>query len=140
MQLRDLIIGVLFFSIIIIGLSGYVSSVQSKTSAGLETLQNKSGGTVLSDTQAYINQTQENLQNPKILGISVGTDNPLAFLSGAYSIVTGSISFLISLPASIHGTLTSELMIPEPFATILILIVVIFIIYEILSILLGRTM
>jgi hypothetical protein len=103
-------------------------------------IQNKSGGTILSDTQAYINKTQEDLQNPKIIGISVGTDNPLAFLSGAYSILTGSVSYFVGLPASIRGTLTSELMIPEPYAAILILIIVIFIIYEILSILLGRTM
>lgn len=139
MALREFIIGALFFTIIVLGLNGWVTSVQQKTGLGLEPIRNETGGDVFASTEKYAKDTQAALQTPSITGIKE-IDTPLGFLSGAYSVLIGSMGYLFGLPTALSNTLQTSLSIPPIFAGIFVLILVVIILYEILSILLGRTM
>jgi len=139
MSLREIIIGFLVFSIILIGMAGYGLSVQSKTSLGNETITEKEMG-IYTYVKDYSNSSYEKFKDPNKLPFQeyIPGGETLGYISGGLSIIYSSIEFFIGLPIQLGNTLTNILFIPPEISIIIVLIFAIFVIYEILTIFMGR--
>jgi hypothetical protein len=128
MQVRDLLITVLFFSGIIIGLSAFMGDLANKYSSNIEDLSKLSS---VQKIQQESKNLEEALRSTQITGTFL--DIPITILSGVYSIFKLMMVSFIEIWSGFLNSIASYLFLPSWFVGILISLIVIFLLFEIIS-------